>query len=242
MSRAPDPAARTRRAQALALLLTAIVLVIVALAVFTGASTSDLAPGKPVPGAAQTLALFAGIPQHGPLLGFSTAPLTLVELGDLQCPACSEFAQQTLPEIVARYVRTGRLRLRFEALTSIGPDSLRAARMAVALGEQGRLWELVELIYRNQGAENTSYVTDRYLSALAEAIPGVDLARALRERDSAAVEAQISLARAQARAFGVQSTPSFLLYGPHTPPRRLSPADLSSESLDRALAGAVPSR
>ncbi|HEV2997875.1 MAG TPA: DsbA family protein, partial [Solirubrobacteraceae bacterium] len=136
---------------------------------------------------------------------------------------------------------TGRLRLGFETLTSIGPDSLRAARMAAALGEQGRLWEFVELIYRNQGAENTSYVTDRYLSALADAIPGVDLARALRERDSPAVQAQISLARAQARAFGVQSTPSFLLSGPHTPPRRFAPADLSSESfaraLDRALAG-----
>jgi protein-disulfide isomerase len=231
---------RTHLYQLAALLVSVLAVGAVAIAVLTSGSTSQLAPGKPVPGAAQTRALFAGIPQHGVELGSATAPVTLVEFGDLQCPACAAYAENALPVIVSRYVRGGRVRLVFRSLYSIGSDSLRAARMAGALGEQHHLWEFIDLMYKNQGAENTSYVTDRYLEALASAIPGVDVSQALRERSSAAVQAEIDQARAQAQRLHLQSTPSFLLGRTGQPGHVLSPTDLSSASLtgplDQALA------
>ncbi len=214
----------------------------VAIAVLTSGSTSQLAPGKPVPGATQSVALFKGIPQHGMTLGDPRAPVTLVEFGDLQCPVCAAYAEDALPAILARYVRTGQVRLMFRNLDSIGSDSVRAARMAGALGEQNHLWEFIDLMYRNQGAENTSYVTDRYLEALASAIPGVDVGRALRERDSPAVRTQLRQAHEQAQRLNLQSTPSFVLSGGAQPERVLPSTDLSSASLaepmDQALAGA----
>jgi protein-disulfide isomerase len=240
--RREDSGTRARLYQLGALLVTAAALTAVLVAIFTSGSTSQLAPGKPVPGAAQTLALFAGIPQRGIALGNPHAPVTLVELGDLQCPACALFAQDVLPAIVSRYVRPGRVLLVFRGLDFIGQDSRRAARMAAALGEQNRLWQFVELMYRNQGSENGSYVTDTYLRALAGAIPGVDLARALAARDSAAVQAQLEQAQGLARALHITSTPSFLLSPSGAPPRRFSPASLDSGSflgaLEKMLAGA----
>jgi protein-disulfide isomerase len=224
------------------LVVTAALIAAVLVAVLGSGSTSQLAPGKPVPGAAPTLALFAGIPQHGIALGNPRAPVTLVEFGDLQCPSCALFASDALPTIVARYVRAGRVLLVFRGLDFIGEDSQRAARMAAALGEQNHLWQFVDLMYRNQGLENSSYVTDTYLRALAGAIPGVDVARALDRRDSAGVQAQLAQARALARGLGLKSTPSFLLSRSGTRPRRFSPSSLDASSfsqpLEKLLAGA----
>jgi protein-disulfide isomerase len=231
---------RTRLCQLAALVLSVLAIGAVLIAVLTSGSTSQLAPGKPVPGASRTLALFAGIPQHGISLGNPKAPVTLTEFGDLQCPVCAAYAEDTLPSIVNRYVRDGRLRLVFRNLDSIGSDSARAARMAGALGEQNHLWEFIDLMYKNQGAENTSYVTDRYLQALAGAIPGVDVSRALRERSSGAIQAQIDQAGALARQLNLQSTPSFLLAPRGGTEQVLPSTELSSASLagpiDQALA------
>jgi protein-disulfide isomerase len=213
----------------------------VLVAILSSGSTSQLAPGKPVPGAPQTLALLAGIPQHGAALGDPHAPVTLAEFGDLQCPACAQFSQETLPAVITRYVRSGRVLLVFHAVTFIGGDSARAARVAYALGEQNRLWQFIELMYRNQGLENSSFVTDTYLRALVGAIPGTNVAGALAARDSPGVQSQLQGAAGAARALGIKGTPSFLLSRTGDQPQRFSPAGLDEGSfsgpLDRLLGG-----
>jgi protein-disulfide isomerase len=226
---------RRRLYQLGALLVSVLAVGAVAIAVLTSGSTSQLAPGKPVPGASRTLALFAGIPQRGLELGAPRAPVTLTEFGDLQCPLCAGFAMEALPTIVSRYVRTGRVRLLFRSLDLIGNDSLLAARMAAAVGEQNHLWEFIDLMYNNQGAENSSYVTDRYLQALAGAIPGVDVNQALQARGSATVQAQIEQAAKQAAGWHIEGTPSFLLSRAGLPTHVFVPADLSSASFTGAL-------
>jgi protein-disulfide isomerase len=213
----------------------------VALTVLRSPSTSQLAPGKPVPGSGSVHKLLAGIPQHGETLGDPRAPVTLVEFGDLQCPSCAVFAHDALPTIVSRYVRSGRVQLVFRGLHIIGSDSLRAARMAYALGEQNHLWEFVELMYSNQGAENSSYVTDRYLRALAGVIAGADVARALTQRGSAAVTTEIAQADSQAKRLRIKGTPAFLLSRSGEAARRFNPSELDSGSftgpIDHLLAG-----
>jgi protein-disulfide isomerase len=213
----------------------------VVIAVLGSPSTSQLAPGKPVPEAGGVRKLFAGIPQHDATLGDPSAPVTLVEFGDLQCPSCAIFAHDALPTIVSRYVRSGRVLLVFRGLHIIGADSLRAARMAYALGEQNHLWEFADLMYANQGAENSSYVTDKYLQALAGAIPGVDVKLALLRRASPTVTNAIAQAAAQATQLQLKGTPSFLLSRTGQPPRRFTPAGLDSGSftgaIDHLLAG-----
>jgi protein-disulfide isomerase len=238
---APPPD-RTRLYRLAALAVTAAVVTAVVVAVLTAGSTSDLKVGKPVPGEAQTLALLAGVPQQGISLGSRGAPVTLIEFGDLQCPACAQFATETLPGVIARYVRSGKVLVQFRALDFIGADSRRAAALAAALSLQDRLWQFVELAFHNQGSENSGYVTENYLRALATAIPGADVARAVAEQSSPAVSAQLTGARELARAAHVRATPSFQLVFAGGAPRAFHPSGLDSASFDAALAAALSGR
>jgi protein-disulfide isomerase len=233
---------RRRRWQLGALLVCVGALAAVLTTLATSGSTSELKPGRPVPGATQTLALLRGIHQEGTALGDPRAPVTLVEFGDLQCPTCASFATGALPSIIATFVRGGRVRFVFFASDAIGRDSARAALIAYALAAQNRMFEFIELAYRNQGLENSGYVTDTYLRALTSAIPGVDLGAALAARDASGARAQLAQARLDAARLHVQGTPTFFFSRGGSAPRRFAPEGLDAGSfrgaIERLLAGA----
>src|SRR5207249_2191796 len=111
-------------------------------------------------GVADNFTLLSGIPQHGNALGSPKAGVTLIEYADLQCPYCGEFARNALPSLIQDYVRTGKVRLVFRGLAFVGPESDAALRASFAAGRQDRLWSFVHLLYTNQGAENSGWVTD----------------------------------------------------------------------------------
>jgi protein-disulfide isomerase len=182
---------------------------------------------------------FAGIPQNGTLLGDPGAPATLVEFADLQCPFCAQYARDALPGVLRDWVRPGRLRLDMRLLSFIGPDSRRAARVAGGAALQDRLWQFSELFFLNQGAENSGYVTPRFLRAIATATPGLDVRRALAARGSDAVAAQLSRAQQSGKRLGVSSTPSFFLLRPGRAPLRLRPSALTTEAVSSAIEGAL---
>jgi protein-disulfide isomerase len=154
-------------------------------------------------------ALLDGIPEHGAALGRKDAPVTLVEFADPQCPFCGEWSRSAFPEIVRDYVRPGKVRMVFRGLEFIGADSEQALRFAYAAGLQGKLWYAVDLLYANQGEENSGWVTDEFLAAVAAAIPDFDLQRALADARSPQVDALIRTANDSAKMLGVRSTPSF---------------------------------
>ena len=116
-------------------------------------------------------------------------------------------AQNALPELVRDYVRPGKVRIVFRGLTFIGPDSEEALRFALAAGEQGKLWNVVDLLYENQGGENEGWVTDDLLTAVGRAVPGLQVERALTERSSAAVDAELADAERVATENGISGTP-----------------------------------
>jgi protein-disulfide isomerase len=208
---------RTRRDRRLVLLgaVAAAAAVIVGVAIAVSSGGGGTASGRgPVSGAAATGKLFAGIPERGTELGSPSAPVTLVEYADLRCPVCREFTLGPFPALVDRYVRTGKLRIVFRAQTFVGEqdapgDSERAARFALAAGEQNRLWQFADLFYRNQGDESTTYVTDAFLKRLGGAVPGLDVAGALGQRSSPSVDKELSLAASTFNAAGFSGTPSF---------------------------------
>src|SRR3954462_11198534 len=70
----------------------------------------------------EALELLAGIPQSGATLGAEDAPVTIYLYEDLQCPACASFTRETFPELVARYVEPGEVRIISETISVIGPD------------------------------------------------------------------------------------------------------------------------
>ncbi len=174
-----------------------------------GGGTAGTTTGTPE-GIAATRALFAGIPQRGVELGAPRAPVTVTEFADVQCPFCGQSARDRLPAIVKRYVRPGRVTLVFRGLAFLGRDSLAGAQMAAAAALQNRMWQFVDLVYRNQGEERTGWVTDAYLRRVAVGA-GLDVGRAFAQRRSAPAQALLAQAKAEARAAGVTSTPTFVI-------------------------------
>ena len=195
----------------------------------------DLRPGEAIPHAAQTRALLAGIPQRGIELGDPRAALALVEFGDLQSAQCARFAAAVLPYLLRSYVRPGKLRLLFRSIDLLGPDSLRAARMAAALSQQDRLFQFATLMYHNLGMPNTGYVTDTYLRALAGAIAGAHVARALGALNSPATDRQLRQTQELGARLNISGAPVFLLQRSGRRPILLRPAKLTVASFAAAL-------
>ncbi len=176
--------------------------------------------------------LFDGVPQRGLYLGNRHAPATLVEYADLQCPFCREFTLGSLPSVVDRYVRTGRLRLRFEPQTILGQglsenQSETAARFALAASLQNRLWQFADLFYRNQDEENSGYVTGSFLRTLARNTEGLDVSQAEQTQSSGAVTRLLDASTAQFSARGFDATPSFALEQRGQPAEALDVGDAS---------------
>lgn len=191
-------------------------------------------------GVRETLALYRGIPQRGTQLGNPAAKVTLVEFADLQCPFCGKYGREVLPAIVNRYVRDGRVKLVFQNVSGLGEDSVEAAEMAAAAGRQDRLFQFVDLVYRNQGAENEGWVDEDYLRRIAAAV-GLDVERALAERKDPAVAAQLKAAESAAKGADVDAVPSWLVTRAGQAPEKLEPDSIEVEpfgkALDRALTG-----
>jgi len=177
-----------------------------ALALTSGGTST---PAATVTGAGRLTTLLDGIEQHGTVLGSPSAPVTLVEFADPQCPYCAEWEARALPDVVTRYVRTGKVQLRFSGMTFVGADSETAFRTALAAGEQGRFWNVLTLLFANQGTENTGWVTDALLRSIGDSVPGLDTQKMLDARNSAAVDRGLSAAATLAQTAGIDSTPTF---------------------------------
>lgn len=167
--------------------------------------------GSTLPGAEEALDLFQGIPQQGVALGRTDAPVTLVEFVDMQCPFCREFEVEALPTLVRDHVRERTLRLELRGLTFLGPDSERGMRAVLAAGLQERLYEMKALLFANQGAENSGWLSDELIAAAGRSIPGLDVQQLVEDMESDAVDDLLAEHAADAERRGVNSTPTVLV-------------------------------
>lgn len=172
------------------------------------------ASGSKVKGAAEVADRFEGIEQKGITLGSPDAPVTLVEYADLKCPFCRDFTENAFPTIVDDYVKTGKVKVEFRNLAFVGEgtapgDSRDAATFAAAAGLQNKMWQFVDLFYLNQKDELTRYATDDWLRKLGGAIPGLDVEKAMADRDKPVVDEQLSQAETLFNEAGFSGTPSF---------------------------------
>jgi protein-disulfide isomerase len=84
--------------------------------------------------------------------GSPTAPVTVYEMSDFQCPYCKRFAQETFPEIERRYIKPGKVRwvyINFP-LTHLHPHAVPAAELALCAAKQDRFWPIHDLLFQYQ--------------------------------------------------------------------------------------------
>ena len=213
----------------------AAVIVVVAVVISSGGSKKGGSAEGDAAGAKQAQQLLNGIPQKGSTLGKPDAPVTLTEFADLQCPFCRDYTLNQFPSLVAKYVKTGKMKMVFQNYAFIGPDSLTAALAAEAAGKQNKLWHFVDVFYNNQGPENTSYVTDKFLTKIAKGA-GVDPEKMLTDRDDPSARQAVASAQQAAASAGVNSTPTFVLKKGAGPGQKLS-ADQVEAAVAKAVGG-----
>jgi protein-disulfide isomerase len=179
--------------------------------------------------------LYAGIPQDGTTLGEENAPVTLYLYEDFQCPFCGRFDREMFPDLIDDYVRDGKVRVVSETMAFLGPDSITAARAALAAGEQNHYWPYHTLLFENQGEENSGYVTDDFLKSLAEDTPGLDVQKWEDQRTGNSFTKELQAVQAKAQASGVNSTPTLVFKGPGGQVKidRLTKYDQISSAVDK---------
>jgi protein-disulfide isomerase len=181
----------------------------------------------------------SGIPQNGRTLGAPNAAVTLVEWADPQCPACRLYTEEFFPTVVEEYVRPGRVNTEFRGFPFIGDDSVKAYRFLLAAGEQDKLWNLQEAMYRHQGGENDGWVTDDLIRELGAEIPGLDVDRLFVDAERADIVAEVDGAEAAAEAAGIAGTPTLQIAIGDDAPYDIQVADVDQlrAALDDALDG-----
>jgi protein-disulfide isomerase len=210
-------AARRRRLAQLGGVVAAVVVAIVVVLIATsgGGSSGKVQTGtKAVPLVNKVEAQLAGTTQSGNVIGRSTAPVTLVYFGDLECPICRDFSLGALPKLFQEQVKTGRLRIEYRSLETATrePEVFKTQQIAaLAAGKQNKMWQYIELFYNQQGEESSGYVTEKFLQGLAQQVPGLNLSQWTSERNNPALSNQIATDAQLANNEGFSGTPSFLI-------------------------------
>jgi len=196
---------------------------------------SDSSP----PATATPVVDLSGIPQDDRVLGSPAANVTLIEWADPQCPACRAYTEEFFPTVVDEYVRPGTINTEFRGFPFIGDDSVMAYRFLLAAGEQDKLWNLQEALYRNQGGENDGWVTDDLLRELASEIDGLDVDQLFVDAERDDIVAEAEGAEAAGQAAGIPGTPTLMIRIDDKEPYaiQIATVDQLRAALDDALAG-----
>jgi protein-disulfide isomerase len=146
------------------------------------------------------------------LIGDASAPVTLIEFADFQCPYCREFWGTTLQQIKAEFVATGQVALYFHHMAFIGPESTLAASGAECAADQGQFEAFHDVLFDQQGPENRGYITIARMETFA-AQAGLDLvsfANCVRDETH---EEKVQADTDYASKLGIRSTPTLLING-----------------------------
>ena len=170
------------------------------------------------------------------MLGKPSAPVTVVEYIDLQCPFCQEFETQALPALLSDYIRAGKAKLVARSVAFIGPDSERGREGALAAGRQNKLFNFAELLYFNQGTENTGWLSDSMVEQAAASIPGLDVPRLLEASKSSDVKDEAARFDTLAADNHVSQTPTIFV---GRSGGTLQPVALASATDEHSVAAAI---
>lgn len=172
----------------------------------------------------------------------ATAPVVVVEFSDFQCPACRA-AQPLIDSLLGRYTNNEVAFIyRHLPLQSIHPNAFAGAVAANAAGQQGKFWEMHDLLFERQdewsAISDTSKLSDKFVEYATElGMNGETFKTAL--SDSALAD-HVQTDIVAATQLGVNATPTFFVNGKSVSPNELASAieallsEVSQEASDSA--------
>jgi protein-disulfide isomerase len=185
-----------------------------------------------------TVAPLASGPR-GVVLGPDSAKVEIMEFSDFECPWCGRFAVLQMPDVRQRLIPTGRVRWRFVNFMIQGHTKSPYAHLAAACAnEQGKFWEMADLIYQNQedwvGSNGFQSMIDGYADRA-----GLDRSRyrsCIKERRA---WGQVLADKRLGDSLGLDGTPTFFVNGRMLPTTLNVTVDLLLHMVD-SIAPARP--
>ena len=170
------------------------------------------------------------IREDSPTLGAADAPVTIVEFLDPECESCSAF-NPTVKKILKEYDGKVRLVVRYMPLH---PNSLLAATYTEAAGEQGKYWQMQEILFQRQSEWGTRHgppttsqppnvpaLLEKYAMEL-----GLDVEKINSAVKSNRYAAKLERDKKDGQSLGVRQTPTLFVNGRQL--ARLYESDLKS--------------
>ena len=143
---------------------------------------------------------------HGePFRGTNSARVAIIEYSDFDCSFCGRYARNVFPRIESDYIQTGKIKYFFRDLPEpVDTNAWFKARAARCAGDQGKFWQMHDLLFANQAATSAEVI------ALAQTL-GVDLGEFNRCISSEKYLQNIQRSAAGAKRMGLYGTPAFLI-------------------------------
>ena len=161
-----------------------------------------------------------------PASGKLTAPVTVVMFSDFQCSACAA-THPVLKKVLAEYGDKVRFVVRDFPLESLHENAFRAALAANAARAQGKFFEYIDILYRNQESLDDASLK-KYAADL-----GLNLKQFELDFTSEKTAAEVRKDMADGKNYGIGGTPTIYVNGVKV--NRLSTEGFRT-AIDRALA------
>lgn len=142
---------------------------------------------------------------QAPVKGNASAPVTLVEFADFECPHCKR-AQPVLKQLVDEYKNDVKVYFKNYPLGQHTNARL-AAEASVAAQNQGKFWPYTDKVW-----DKSEFLTPAELEKIAGEV-GLDVAKWRADLASSSTKARVDRDRADGVALGIQSTPSIYING-----------------------------
>lgn len=151
-----------------------------------------------------------------PVLGDKEAPVTFVEFADYQCPTCKKSAEETLAKLKEAYIDKGEVRyvLKDFPLINIHAGAVPAAIAVRAAGEQGKYWEMHDLVFAHQSewSELSSEEMTKTFVSFAEELK-LDIETFEKDMESKELKKMVTDGRRLGDEIGVRYTPTAIVNG-----------------------------
>lgn len=143
--------------------------------------------------------------------GSSTAPLWVIEVSDFQCPYCKQWHDQTYPQFIDQFVKTGKVRLAYVNFPlSSHAHAFPAAEAAMCAGAQNRFWPMHDALFTTQARWENLPSPAPVFDSLAQST-GVDMRRWRECVSTGKMRSLIEADHDRAQRAGANATPSFMI-------------------------------
>lgn len=156
----------------------------------------------------------AAVKDHTYTLGSDHAPVTIMVFSDYRCPFCAVYSLDREPQIIAKYVTSGKVRIEWHDTPIFGAESMQAAIAARAAGAQGAelFWKFnYKFFAMTHTGKGHPPVNQEILVKVAQAAGVPDLEKFKQDLSSKDLAQAVSNDAEFGESIGVSSTPSFLV-------------------------------